>query len=160
CYHDVARNAAKVIAQELDQSTLSPERRMERLFELSQMALFDGDFERAAPAMEEARALIERNPTQFGRGLSTVIYLQGIIALRRGETENCVQCQGEGSCIFPIQLRAVHGKKRGSHDAIKYFTEYLRLVPNDIRVRWLLNVAHMTVGQYPDQVPSEYLIPL
>ncbi len=160
CYHDVARNAAKLIAQELAQGTLSPERRMERLFELSQMALFDGDFAQAAPAMEEARALIERHPDQFGRGLSTVIYLQGIIALRRGETENCVQCQCESSCIFPIQIQAVHGKKQGSHDAIKYFTEYLRLVPNDIRVRWLLNVTHMTLGQYPDQVPPEYLIPL
>ena len=27
-------------------------------------------------------------------------------------------------------------------------------------MRWLLNIAYMTVGEYPDKVPPEYLIPL
>ena len=27
-------------------------------------------------------------------------------------------------------------------------------------MRWLLNVAYMTLGEYPDQVPPEHLIPL
>ncbi len=40
--------------------------------------------------------------------LYTIIYFQGITALRRGETENCVMCRGESSCILPISAAAVH----------------------------------------------------
>ena len=29
----------------------------------------------------------------------------------------------------------------------------------DLRVLWLLNIAYMTLGEYPDKVPSQYLIP-
>jgi hypothetical protein len=31
--------------------------------------------------------------------------------------------------------------------------------PDDVRYRWLLNIAHMTLGTYPDGVPAEFLIP-
>ena len=27
-------------------------------------------------------------------------------------------------------------------------------------MRWLLNIAYMTLGDYPDRVPAKYLIPL
>ena len=32
--------------------------------------------------------------------------------------------------------------------------------PGDLRVRWLLNIAYMTLGEYPDKVPPRYLIPV
>ena len=84
----------------------------------------------------------------------------GVIHLRRGETENCLDCLGPSSCIFPIAAEAVHQKPSGSREAIRQFTAYLRQRPDDLRVRWLLNVASMTLGEYPDKVPPEYLIPL
>jgi len=31
--------------------------------------------------------------------------------------------------------------------------------PEDLEVRWLLNIACMTLGKYPDEVPKKYLIP-
>ena len=33
-------------------------------------------------------------------------------------------------------------------------------MPGDLRVRWLLNLAYMTLGEYPEKVPLQYLIPL
>src|SRR4029453_3138065 len=37
---------------------------------------------------------------------------------------------------------------------------YLDKMPGDLRVRWLLNLAYMSLGEYPDKVPSRYLVPL
>src|SRR5262249_52461898 len=84
----------------------------------------------------------------------------GVAAFRRGETENCVECGCDQSCIFPIHPKAVHAKRQGSEEAIKFFTEYLERHPDSMEDRWLLNLAYMTLGQYPAGVPSNYLIPL
>ena len=45
------------------------------------------------------------------KALYTLIYLQGVTALRRGETDNCVMCRGESSCILPIAPAAVHTRR-------------------------------------------------
>jgi hypothetical protein len=86
--------------------------------------------------------------------------LRGVAALRRGEADNCVACCNEMSCIFPLAAEAVHQNPSGSRAAIKYFSRYLAKRPEDLGVCWLLNVAHMTLGTYPDLVPVEHLIPL
>src|SRR5262249_32566296 len=84
----------------------------------------------------------------------------GIAALRRGETENCVACCNGASCIFPLAPEAVHLRTSGSREAIRRFTTYLEQRPEDLGIQWLLNVAYMTVGEYPERVPEKYRIPL
>ena len=61
---------------------------------------------------------------------------------------------------LPHRPAAVHTNPAGSRLAIRHFTEYLEQFPDDLGVRWLLNLAHMTLGEYPDGVPSEFLITL
>lgn len=92
--------------------------------------------------------------------LSSVMFFQGVAALRRGEDENCILCRGESSCILPISAGAVHQQPEGSRLAIQHFTEYLEEFPDDLEVRWLLNLAHMTLGEHPDQVDPRFLISL
>ena len=55
-----------------------------------------------------------------------MIFLQGVAAFRKGETQNCVECQCDVSCIFPIRPKGVHDKREGSVQAVGYFREYLR----------------------------------
>ena len=43
--------------------------------------------------------------------------------------------------------------------AVEHFQKYLAEEPNDLEVKWLLNLAHMMLGGYPDKVPAAYLIP-
>jgi hypothetical protein len=86
--------------------------------------------------------------------------LLGINALRRGEQDNCIACVGPSSCIFPIAPGAVHTRPSGSREAVQWFTKYLDEWPGDLRVRWLLNIASMTLGEYPDKVPQAQLIPV
>src|SRR5207249_3781717 len=92
--------------------------------------------------------------------LFTIIYFQGVTALRLGENENCIQCRGESSCILPIVPAAIHLNPQGSRLASKHFTEYLEQFPDDLGVRWLLNLAHMTLGEYPDKVDPRHVLRL
>jgi ASPIC and UnbV/FG-GAP-like repeat len=115
---------------------------------------------RAYKTLEEARSLIETDSHAAREWLYTIVYFQGVTALRRGENENCIECRGESSCILPIAPAAIHTIPAGSRLAIRHFTEYLNSFPDDLEVRWLLNLAHMTLGEHPDKVDSRFLISL
>jgi ASPIC and UnbV/FG-GAP-like repeat len=119
---------------------------------------YDGEPRRAYELLEQTRPWVQSEDALAEKGLYTLIYLQGVAALRRGETDNCVMCRGESSCILPIAPAAVHADEIGSRLAIRHFTEYLEKFPGDQDVRWLLNVAHMTLGEYPDHVDSRYRV--
>ncbi len=121
------------------------------------LLMYEGRFAEAAEWTERA---LRENPGAPPSLLANLEALLGVIHLRRGETENCLECRGPSSCIFPIAVEAVHQKPSGSRAAIEHFTSYLRKRPDDLGVRWLLNVAYMTLGEYPDSVPSEWRIPL
>src|SRR5262249_24259116 len=41
-----------------------------------------------------------------------------------------------------------------------YFSEYLEQFPDDFEIRWLLNLAHMTLGEHPHRVDPRFLISL
>ena len=100
--------------------------------------------EKANPAMREAMHSLE---------LSIAV-----ANLRRGELENCLTDHNAERCIFPISRRGVHQNQSGSARAVEYFTRALAKDPKNLETRWLLNVAYMTLGKYPDAVPSDYLI--
>ena len=123
---------------------------------------YEGDAEAAYRLLGEvqapARRVVARRPRRGVAG--NIIYLQGVTALRRGENANCVMCRGESACILPLVPAAVHAKPEGSRDAIRHFTEYLAEFPDDLEVRWLLNVAHMTLGEYPEKVDPRFVLPL
>ena len=119
-----------------------------------------GDFNGAYELLGETRAWVETIDPLAEIGLYTVIFIQGVTAMRRGETENCVMCRGESSCIIPIAPAAVHTNPTGSRLAIRHFTEYLQQFPDDLGVRWLLTLAHMTLGEYPNKVDPRYLVSL
>ncbi len=121
--------------------------------------MHEGKFGEAASWLERALEMSHR--PSFSPDIEAGLHaLLGIVAFRKGEIENCLECLGPSSCIFPIEPDAVHRQQAGSRAAIKEFTAYLSWSPGDLRVRWLLNVAYMTLGEYPDKVPSRFLIPL
>jgi hypothetical protein len=90
---------------------------------------YEGETNRAYEVLEEVRSLVEADYRAAHESLYTIIYLQGITALRRGENDNCIMCRGESSCILPIAPAAVHTKPEGSRLAIQHFTEYLWQFP-------------------------------
>lgn len=138
----------------------SPEQQINKLLDVALLNGYEGEFAKAAESLRAARALLEERPSLFDDRLATVIFLQGVMALRRGEVENCVSCCCQCSCIFPLQPQAFHLRRDGSNEAVKYFTEYLQDCPEDVGVRWLLNLTYMTLGDFPSGVPEQYRLPL
>ncbi len=121
--------------------------------------MYDGRFAESKLWLERAMELC-RTPGVPDELRASPRALLGLVGLRRGEVENCIACLGPSSCILPIAPEAVHTRQEGSREAVRQFTEYLEEWPGDLRVRWLLNLAYMTLGEHPDKVPPAYVIPL
>ena len=92
----------------------------------------------------------------------SVLYWLGVAYLRLAETENCCARNTPDSCILPIRATGIHTKENGSRTAITHFGEVIVATPRNsetsVRARWLLNIAYMTLGEFPSGVPAEYLI--
>ncbi|HEY8933769.1 MAG TPA: CRTAC1 family protein [Cyclobacteriaceae bacterium] len=83
----------------------------------------------------------------------------GIAELRQGERMNCISNHASASCIVPIKGLGLHQDMSGSRKAIEIYEAMLTRNPNDLESRWLLNIAYMTLGKYPQEVPKQFLIP-
>src|SRR5260221_1751462 len=130
--------------------------------ELGQLFAYDGRMDRAIAEMEAAYGIVSKDPPGDPSFVGARAFLEavlGVLQLRRGELENCVHDHNAARCIFPIRGPGQHGQPSGSAAAVEYFRKHLRRDPGNLEVRWLLNVATMTVGSYPDAVPPELLIP-
>lgn len=97
--------------------------------------------------------------------IDKTIFELGVGYLRMGETQNCALHHNAESCVLPLRGGGIHKLREGSTNAIQYFTELLEnSSPEDAYgyhypARWLLNIAHMTLGQYPDHVSERFRIP-
>ena len=84
--------------------------------------------------------------------------LMGIAYMRKGEVENCVRNHNHESCFIPIKGQGLHQAQEGSTRAIEVYQRCLDEFPEDLESRYLLNIAYMTLGKYPNEVPAKYLI--
>ncbi|MXO91728.1 CRTAC1 family protein [Pontixanthobacter aquaemixtae] len=79
--------------------------------------------------------------------------------LRLGEQQNCFFNPHASACIIPLDTQAIHQLREGSTKAIAYYEDkVLARDPEDYNAKWLLNIAYMTLGEYPEGVPQEHLI--
>lgn len=79
--------------------------------------------------------------------------------LRQGERVNCITNHGAESCILPIRGTAIHSDPTGSGKAIEIYKELLAKNPDDLESKWLINLAYMTLGEYPKGVPEAFFVP-
>ncbi len=85
--------------------------------------------------------------------------LLALAYLRLGEQENCLALHSPDACLLPLQGGALHRRREGSEQALVHLGRLLQLQPEHLGYRWLLNLAHMTLGGYPEQVPEPWRIP-
>ena len=128
-------------------------------FNLAMELLLAGHTQGAIEEFGRVRAELERRggPESRNRLLELGSWL-GIAHLRLGEQENCLLDHTSESCLFPIRSSGVHKLQRGSRAAIAQYEAVLEQAPEDLSSRWLLNIAYMTIGAYPEQVPARWLI--
>src|SRR5690606_27869220 len=78
--------------------------------------------------------------------------------------ENCCARSTPESCILPLRGEAIHTKKEGATLALPCFELVVANRPADdywhLSARWLLNIAHMTLGTWPDGLAEERRMPI
>src|SRR6185369_8702015 len=79
--------------------------------------------------------------------------------LRMGETANCAERHTCDSCIFPVKDQGVHSVKTGSQLAMDVLKDLYERDPTDVTSKWLYNVAAMTLGIPPEQLPANLRAP-
>jgi len=128
--------------------------------EMAKEMLRAGNSEDAVGALEQLRKVVkDRNMTLPQAAIHELGEWLGVAYLRVGEQENCVHMHGQHSCLFPIKGSGVHMLPRGAQGAVREFTALLEMNGEDDQSRWLLNVAYMQLGRYPQDVPKAWLIP-
>ena len=124
---------------------------------LGEARLNEGHIEDAIAAFERATAIAQSTNDRDNR-----LILMGRLAIawmRLGERVNCVGRHNRDSCIFPLKDGGIHVAREGSEKAAAILLEILRTIePNDLPSIWLLNVAHMTLGTWPEGVPVPFRI--
>lgn len=113
----------------------------------------------AEQVIEGYKNLLKRMEPDNKQAIKLVNQYLGVAYMRLGEQLNCIANPTSESCIFPIQGKGIHKDNLGSKNAIAYFETALRSSPDDLETRWLLNIAYMTLGLYPQEVPEDFLIP-
>ena len=98
----------------------------QNLLDIGGLHMFDGRFEEATSFFEAARKTHPPQPALFAANVEALL---GVAALRRGESDNCIACCTDASCIFPLAPAAVHQQTTGSRQAIRHFTAYLENAP-------------------------------
>jgi hypothetical protein len=93
------------------------------------------------------------------RHLSGARRLRVLASLRLAEDQNCHLTSSRDACLLPIRGLGVHQRREGSTRAAELLEQILAEDPDDLRARWLLNIAHMTLGSYPDGVRERFRVP-
>ncbi|HMG66276.1 MAG TPA: VCBS repeat-containing protein, partial [Chitinophagaceae bacterium] len=115
----------------------------------------EGNEQRSIAVLED----LLKKVSSLNKGKWLIVMKQLAMAnLRLGERMNCIATHSGESCIFPISGNGVHVDQTGSEKAIELYQDILDRDSSDLESRWLLNIAYMTIGHYPEKVPPAYLI--
>src|SRR5262245_37594635 len=126
----------------------------------AELALQRGEGETAIAGFQRAREDAMAHSALFDAEFFHALGRElAISELRLGEQQNCVAMHNAESCLFPLAGGGVHMVQAGPRAAAKEYLAILDRFPDDLTARWLLNIAYMTFGEWPDKVPSKWLIP-
>jgi hypothetical protein len=126
----------------------------------AQLHAYLGEMEKAIAEWNAAKQIAKASVPD---ALPTLAETLGVAYFHKSEMENGEYQTPGDRCIFPPRPgfpSPAFQKKVDSEKAIQYFLQYLAQKPDDLEVKWMLNLSYMTLGQYPQGVPQKYLIPL
>jgi hypothetical protein len=138
--------------------------RWEILVKLAEAEQALGNEQAAIDLLTEAYGMLPRLRRDIAKEwILRLLFRLGMAHLRLGETRNCALRMSSEACILPIRGGGIHVDGEPSRKAIRYFRECIQEAEPgsdpDFSARWLTNLAYMTLGEYPDGVPKDLLIP-
>jgi tetratricopeptide (TPR) repeat protein len=121
---------------------------------LGQLQAYQG---RIVPAIAEwERALETAKDISILR--QPVVEALGIAHLQKAAMDNGALKTSTEPCLLCPGERVGFKQTRDAERAVEYFTRYLDEKPDELEVRWLLNLAYMMLGRYPAGVPARHLL--
>jgi tetratricopeptide (TPR) repeat protein len=124
-------------------------------YALANVYAYEGEMEKA---IEQWQAAYEIASAQLPGAMPELEEALGIAYLHNSEMENDIYRHPGDQCIFPPVTNRSFAKPASSAKAIEYLLKYLQRQPEALDVKWILNLAYMTLGKYPASVPLKYLI--
>lgn len=83
----------------------------------------------------------------------------GTAYLRKWESDHCVRARAVEPCLFPIEAANTPTTAAAARSAAIAHEGLLQIQPENTTARYLLNLSYMMLGEYPNGVPEQYLIP-
>jgi hypothetical protein len=117
---------------------------------------------RTEEGIERFKELVAQFPALEGRIepalMFAIIESLGLAHLRLWERDNCERTPEIGPCLFPVDP-GPGASSTPARAAAEVYGSLLQVNPDDLSARWLLNLAHMMIGDYPGGVPASFVIP-
>jgi len=120
---------------------------------------YQGEMQKAITEWLAAKQVAK---TSVPNALPMIDETLGVAYLHKSEMENGEYRTPGDRCLFPPRTDVPYPKfqkKEDSEKSVQYLLQYLAQKPDDVEVKWMLNLSYMTLGQYPQGVPPKYLIP-
>lgn len=151
---------AKLYKQKLDK--LKPGKEMDvLLYDYADELLRAGNTDLAIDIFEDFLAFFTSNKIiNETETIAEVKRKLAVAYMRKAELENCVVNHNNESCIIPLSTKAQYSITKSVTKAIGYMEDFLEIYSQDFEIHYLLNIAHMTLGQYPESVPEDFRIPV
>ena len=125
-------------------------------YALANLYAFKGEMEKS---IAQWQAAYEIASAQLPAAMPELEEVLGIAYLHHSEMENDIYRHPGEQCIFPPPANRSFARRGSSEKAVEYLLKYLQRKPDALDIRWVLNLAYMTLGKYPAGVPAQYLIP-
>jgi hypothetical protein len=139
---------------------MPPERELTLRFDYGNELLQAGRPEEGLKQFDAVARLVKQTGIAVSReNMLDLERNRALCHLRRAEIINCQTNHNADSCLLPLHGGGVHVWRDGSLAAVDVLNNLLAKFPGDLAGRWLLNIAFMTLGEYPDKVPPQWLIP-
>jgi len=139
----------------LANSEQPPNRRLAMLPDLARLLLKRGEVERAIEHLEEVLAAQDKRTAPEDDVTADL----ALAYLRLAENRNCIERRNASCCIFPLAGEGLHAVREPAERARELYLAAASRAPEDLELRWLLNLCCMALGEYPDGVPEEHRIP-
>ncbi len=125
-------------------------------YALANLYAYEGEMDKS---IEQWQTAYEIATAQLPGAMPELEEVLGIAYLHKSEMDNDIYRHPGDRCIFPPPANRSFAKPASSEKSIEYLLKYLQRKPDALDVRWMLNLAYMTLGKYPDGVPAKYLTP-
>jgi len=144
------------VARAAERAERPPLERLQAHYGLGQLYAYDGAMAQTIEQYEQALQIARSEVPTWILPMAEAV---GVACLHKGEMDNdAYRAPGE-MCLIPGRPGAGYAKRNEFEKALGYFLEYLKQKPDDLEVRWLLNLTYMALGEYPGKVPGNFLIP-